>query len=279
MECFGSCFYLDGSLLPTGHTYDTAPGDISFYEVIRTRDGIPSFFDDHMKRLKEGISTRYELRDDISVKVGQGLDALVRKESFPEINIRVTVTFTGQSYSLHICYILSSYPTAEMISDGVRLICYYAERFDPGVKVLNNSLRLSVNEELARREAYEALLVNKEGFITEGSRSNVFFVTDNGTIITAPDNLVLSGVTRKYVTEIIKNERIPLVYEAVMEKDISHYRSAFITGTSPMVLPVRSIEGQMFEAGDPVTVTLRRIYNEKANQSMKVYKLSNKADK
>ncbi len=165
----------------------SSQGEVSFYEVIRIREGIPLFFDDHMKRMSDGISTRYELDHDISGKVREGLDALVRIESFPEINARVTVTFTGRDYSLHLCYIPSSYPDDEMIREGVSLILYHAERFNPGVKVLNNRLRLSVNEELVRRKAYEALLVNSEGYITEGSRSNVFFVTDTGVIHTAPD--------------------------------------------------------------------------------------------
>ena len=51
--------------------------------------------------------------------VREGLDALVRQESYPEINVRVTVTFTGQEYSLHICYIASSYPDENMIREGV----------------------------------------------------------------------------------------------------------------------------------------------------------------
>ncbi len=136
-----------------------------------------------MKRLKDGISTRYDLKDDITELITEGLDALVRQETFTEINVRVTVSFTGQEYSVHICYISSSYPDDETVRDGVPLIFYRAERFDPAVKLLNNRLRLSVNEALVKKKAYEALLVNKEGFITEGSRSNVFFVERERNIV------------------------------------------------------------------------------------------------
>lgn len=278
MESFGSYFYLDGNILPTGNDDLTVSGEIAFYEVIRTRDGVPLFFDDHMQRLNNGISTRYKLADDISMKVSEGFDVLVRKEFFSEINVRVTVTFIGQAYSLRLCYIPSSYPAGEMISDGVRLILHHAERVDPGVKWLNNKLRFSVNEELASRGAYEALLVNREGHITEGSRSNVFFISDTGSIHTAPDSMVLSGITRKYVTEIIRSQGIPIIYEAVSEADLSHFRSAFITGTSPMVLPVRSIEEMAFEGHDPVIMTLRRIYEEIAAESIRNYKLNKKED-
>ncbi len=278
MECFGSFFYLDGSIIPAGNDDEVASGDVSFYEVIRTREGIPLFFDDHLKRLAEGISTRYENSGDIASRVREGLDALVAMQSFPEINVRVTVTFTGHDYSLHICYIPSSYPGEEMISNGVRLILYHAERFDPGVKLLNNRLRLSVNEELARKKAYEALLVNQEGLITEGSRSNVFFVTGDGTIYTAPDSMVLRGITRRYVTDIIRQDGYKLVYEAVPEAETGHFSAVFITGTSPMVLPVQSIEKEHFEAYNHITDRVRTIYSSLAAGSIRNYKLSKSKD-
>ncbi len=278
MECFGKFFYLDGNIMPAGHDDEIAQGEVSFYEVIRIREGTPLFFDDHMKRMSDGISTRYELDHDISEKVREGLDALVRKQSFPEINVRVTVTFTGRDYSLHLCYIPSSYPDDKMIREGVSLILYHAERFNPGVKILNNRLRLSVNQELVKRKAYEALLVNSEGCITEGSRSNVFFVTETGVIHTAPDNAVLSGITRGYVMEIIRKERFDLVFEAVRETVISRFRSVFITGTSPMVLPVQRIDNQMYEVNNPIVERIRLLYAGKAAESIRSYKLKKSKD-
>jgi len=224
-----------------------------------------------------GISTRYELSADIATEVRRGLNALIASELHGEINVRVTVTFTGQDHSLHICYIPSLYPFPEMVREGVPLILYHAERFNPGVKMLNRRLRLTVNEELARRDAYEALLVNREGFITEGSRSNIFFVTEDGVVQTAPDSMVLSGITRRYVLEIIRSERIPLVKDAVREDGISNYRSAFLTGTSPMVLPVRSIESQGFDVANNLTLRLRELYSEQVESSIRAYLDGNEA--
>lgn len=277
MECTGQYFFLDGAIVPAGTSDEPAAGEAAFYEVIRTRDGVPIFFRDHMNRLRDGISTRYELSSDIATEVRKGLDALIASEQHNEINVRVTVTFTGQDHSLHICYIHSLYPSPEKVRDGVPLILYHAERFNPGVKMLNRRLRLSVNEELARRNAYEALLVNREGFITEGSRSNIFFVTEEGVIHTAPDRMVLSGITRRYVTEIIRSEGIPLVTDAVREDGLSGFRSAFLTGTSPMVLPVRSIEGQRFDVSNKVTLRLRELYSEQVESSIRAYLDGNEA--
>jgi branched-chain amino acid aminotransferase len=278
MDCTGKYFWLDGMILPAGNGDDPPSGDVSFYEVIRTRNGIPLFFSDHVNRLREGISTRYDLPGNIDGEVREGLNELVKSEKHDEINVRVTVTFTGHDHSLHICYIPSFYPSEAMAAEGVSLILYHAERLDPGVKMLNKRLRLSVNEELSRRNAYEALLVNREGYITEGSRSNIFFVTAAGTIQTAPDSMVLSGITRRYITEIILTEGIPLVYKAAAENETGIFRSAFITGTSPMVLAVKSIESRQFDADAPVIKRLREIYSGLADRSISDYKLENEAD-
>ncbi|MEZ4998954.1 MAG: aminotransferase class IV [Bacteroidales bacterium] len=278
MECAGSFCYLDGSIIPVSGGGEIPAGDVSFYEVIRTRKGIPIFFDDHMDRLRAGISTRFDLAEDIAEEVRQGLIALVASDHHDEINVRVTVTFTAREYSVHICYVPSFYPTEKMVSEGVPLIIYHAERLDPGVKMLNSRLRNTVNEELSRRNAYEAILVNREGFITEGSRSNVFFITKEGAVHTAPDSMVLSGITRRYVTGIIRQEGISLIYKAVKETGTGVYRSSFITGTSPMVLAVKSIENQRFDASDPLIERLRKAYVRLVEESISEYILRNKAD-
>jgi len=251
-------------------------GELSFYEVIRTRDGVPLFFEEHMKRLANGIATRYHLDHDIADRVAEGFDAIVRKESFPEMNIRVTVTFTGGEYSLHICYIPSSYPNEEMIREGARLILFTAERVDPGVKILNQSLRMKVNSELQQRNAYEALLVNREGLITEGSRSNVFFIKDEGLIVTPPDSMVLSGITREKVIGLSRSEGLNLMFMSVAVADLPGYRSLFITGTSPMVLGVQSVEDHHFEVNNPVTDKLRRLYEQLVAGSISSYKMRNR---
>jgi branched-chain amino acid aminotransferase len=276
MECVGNCIFLDGHIVAAVKSNDFTSGDVSFYEVIRTRQGVPLFFDDHMKRLEEGILTRYKVSSDIASQVRYGLNSLVSHERYDEINVRVTVTFTGKEYSLLICYIHSSYPTEAMVREGVPLIFYHAERQAPGVKIMNARLRLAVNEELERRKAFEALLVNHRGLITEGSRSNIFFISRDGIIHTAPDSMVLSGITRKYVTQIIRDKKMSLTYKAVRSSQAGNYRSAFITGTSPMVLAVRSIEDYMFDVSDPLIGKLREAYCHMADQSILGYKEKNK---
>jgi branched-chain amino acid aminotransferase len=276
MDCVGKVYWLNGRICSANEAMPEVSGEVSFYEVVRTRNGVPLFFDEHMKRLSNGIATRYDPVHDIAERVAAGFDGLVSSESFPEMNVRITVTFTGREYSLHICYIPSSYPTEKMIREGVRLIIFHAERFDPGVKILNSSLRMNVNSELQSRQAYEALLVNREGLITEGSRSNVFLIREDGTIVTPPDSMVLSGITRQKIIGLCRSESMKLMFGSVAETDLPRYRSLFITGTSPMVLGVHSVEDHHFEAANPMTDKLRRLYEQLVDGSISSYKMRNR---
>lgn len=273
MDCVGNYCYLDGEILPAEYYDDAAAAEVSFYEVIRTRGGDPFFFDDHIERLKEGISTRYDLPPNIAEEIRDGLTLLTGRESFDEINVRVTVSFTGYDHSLHICYVDSHYPTETMRAEGVRLIAYHAERLDPEVKTINTRLRMAVNAELKRRDAYEALLVTRDGFITEGSRSNVFFISGNNEICTAPDNMVLAGITRRYIIQIVASEGLTLLFKPVREEETGLYKSAFLTGTSPMILAVSSIEDTSFDPSHPVVTRLQERYARLMEQSISRYKL------
>jgi D-alanine transaminase len=96
----------------------------------------------------------------------------------------------------------------------------------------------------------------RNGLITEGSHSNIFFVI-NGTLYTHPEsNQVLSGVTRKNVLKIAQDAGISIREEAVQENRIRFIQEAFITNTSAEVTPVTDLGGNTLGGGLPGPVTM-----------------------
>ena len=95
--------------------------------------------------------------------------------------------------------------------------------------------------------------------MTEGSRSNVFFVRDN-VFYTAPLPHVLPGTSRKRVLNICQEEGMTVVEQRVNYKDIASYQAAFITGTSPLVLPIAHIDGIAFDPHHPLLVKVMEHY-------------------
>jgi len=116
--------------------------------------------------------------------------------------------------------------------------------------VIQATIREGANKMIADQKLYEVLLVNRDNLITEGSRSNVFFVKDN-VFYTAPASSVLVGVTRKKVIECLYKLEYMLVEEAVISSEIGNYDAVFLTGTSPGILPVQSIGNQIIDTSHP----------------------------
>ena len=110
--------------------------------------------------------------------------------------------------------------------------------------------------------------MNEEDCITEGSRSNIFFLRD-GILTTAPDEKVLNGITRKYILDICRENAIKVVFRCIPAGSIREYDAVFMTGTSPMVLPFCCIGEVNFRVDFPLIEKLRRLYLEKAEESIR----------
>ena len=124
-------------------------------------------------------------------------------------------------------------------------------RENPGVKYINTDLRTRTNRLIKQKQVYEVLLVDKEGYITEGSRSNVFFIGDN-VIFTAPLEYVLPGTSRKRVFDICHKHRFPIIEKRIPASELARYDAAFLSGTSPLILPINRLDELRFAPGLPL---------------------------
>ncbi len=271
-EVYGNMFILNGELQPAG-LFDSRlvyEGE-SVYEVIRMVKGTPLFFSDHFARLRNSVKLqKRELLADLAT-LRKDIIALTRSDRKKESNIKIVFNNRDDEANYLVYYLEPSYPSAEQYRYGVKGTLYHAERKEPGSKVINHKLRSAVTNILINEKAYEAILVNEDGGITEGSRSNIFFLR-NDTLTTAPDNMILSGITRKHIIEICLENLIPVSYECVNYKDISLYDSVFMTGTSPMVLPFNCVDNNIFNVSLPLMENLRKLYLKRAAESLKHFR-------
>jgi len=275
-ECYGKKFILNGELQPADQ-FDNAmvyEGD-SVYEVIRMYKGNPVFFYDHMERLE--MSTRLQHKKMLADAeiLNKNIINLTKSDRKKEANLKIVFNYNKDSSNYLVYFIEPIYPTEEQYRKGVRGILFYAERKDPASKVINHKLRSSIYHKLILEGGYEALLVNEKGQITEGSRSNIFFLTGNS-LITAPDNTILSGITRKHILEICREQNIPVQLACVKANKISDYEVVFMTGTSPMVLPFCCIDDRKFKVGNPLIEKLRTLYLERVEDSINRFRLGKK---
>ncbi len=271
-ECYGKKFILNGELQPSDN-FDNSlvyEGD-SIYEVIRMIKGRPVFFHDHMERLETSMKLQHKKKlvdEDILRK---DILSLTRSDKKKLTNLKIVFNYNNGSDNYLVYIIEPIYPTEEQYKKGVKGIFYFAERKDPESKVVNHKLRSSIYHKLILEGGYEALLVNENNLITEGSRSNIFFLKGNR-LVTAPDNCILNGITRKHILKICEENGISVEKYCVNMKDIVDYEAVFMTGTSPIILPFCCIEDNYFNVRLPMIEKLRKLYLLKAEESIKYFR-------
>ncbi len=123
-----------------------------------------------------------------------------------------------------------------------------------------------INSILALHEALdagcdEALMLDNEGYVAEGTGENVFIVRD-GVIHTPELTSCLDGITRDSVITLAREAGYPLIERRITRDEVYIADEAFFTGTAAEVLPIRELDGRMIGSGarGPVTETLQTLY-------------------
>jgi len=123
-----------------------------------------------------------------------------------------------------------------------------------------------VNSQIAKKEAItcgydEALMLDTEGYVSEGSGENVFIVRD-GRIKTTPLTSILEGITRDSLIRIAHDLKIPVMEERFTRDEIYIADEAFLTGTAAEVTPIREVDGRQIGSGrrGRITEKLQKIF-------------------
>ena len=102
----------------------------------------------------------------------------------------------------------------------------------------------------ARKNGYdEIILTDENGFITEAPTSNVFLVNQDDVLLTAPEEEVLYGITRKSILDIADNEGIKTKVERIPLSKLKNAKEVFITSSSHLVCPVIKIDNNPVGSG------------------------------
>jgi len=233
------------------------------YETLRVNKHKPLFLNDHIKRLI--ISAEIIKLDHIfSIEIiEQYVLDFISKTETDTFNVKILLIGSIKKENASI-YILGSNPLfldRKLYRDGVELITVNYERVYPQAKSLNMLQSYMSYKEAQSKNAYDSLLINREGNITEGTRTN-FFVIKNKTIYSAPENEILLGVTRKNILDVaIKNGYI------VEEKNIklgrlNDYDGAFLTSTSTKIVPIRKVNDFRYESIPDELINLVKLFDD-----------------
>jgi D-alanine transaminase len=183
-----------------------------------------------------------------------------RDHAFPPAGTAPSIVVTARNMDL---------ATAEKLAEtGVAVISVPENRWDR-VDIKTVSLLPNVLAKQAAREqgAREAWFVDQNGFVTEGSSTNAWIVTRDGTVVTRhADHGILKGITRTVVLDAVAAQGLKLEERGFTLEEAYQAREAFITAASQIVLPVVRIDGRPVGNGAPglIATALRRDFHRYA---------------
>ncbi|NTU70940.1 MAG: branched-chain amino acid transaminase [Coriobacteriia bacterium] len=164
------------------------------------------------------------------------------------------------------CWPWETYMGEEALREGVDVgISSWRQRginsMPPAIKATGNYLNSSFARIEANQHGYnEAILLNEQGKVTEGTGENLFIVRD-GVISTPPvSDGLLEGITRDTIMQLAVDLDYDIVEESLVRTDLYTCDEMFMTGSAAEVVPVRSVDHRVIGPAGPVTLELQSTY-------------------
>ena len=251
----------------------------SVYEVILYNNGIFYDYEGHIKRLFNSlklINIKFHLSEQQLKIIIKNLFKLNRV-NFGSIYIQVSRGVADRNHSF---FGLNSKPIITMIvskkknnvSDdikGVKAITMVDNRWSrPDIKTTQLLPNVLAKTYANEKNAYEGIFIDSEGYVTEGSSSNIWIINKNNEILTREiDGKILSGITRKTVSQFAKNNNFKMLEKKFTKDEMLNSREVFLTSASSFVTPIIEIDNIKIGSGviGKTSIKLRNLYFKNFN--------------
>ena len=280
--------WLDGEMVPwqeakvhvLTHTFHYGLGVFEGVRAYNTSQGAAIFrLQEHTDRL---FRSAHILRMEMPFDKGTLSEAqrqVVRANGLDEAYIRPMCFLGSEGMGLradnlktHVmvaAWAWPSYMDPEAMNRGIRVATSSYTRHHVNITMCKAKANGNyINSILALREALdagfeEALLLDNEGYVAEGSGENVFLVR-NGVLYTPELTSCLEGITRDSIFRIAEDQGLTVKEKRITRDEVYVADEAFFTGTAAEVVPIREVDNRTIGTGvrGPITETLQRIYLE-----------------
>jgi branched-chain amino acid aminotransferase group I len=176
-------------------------------------------------------------------------------EPVPDLLIRApTVLIVARSYT--------PYPR-QVYEQGFKAIVSRIRRNTQSpasaMKSLNYLDNLLARQEAKLAGADEAILLNEQGFLAEGSMSNIFLVSDNALLTPSEDSGIIPGITREVILDLAPSLGIKTRERKIAIEELIQVAEAFFTNSLIEIMPLTQVDGQNIGSGRAGAVTQRLI--------------------
>lgn len=239
--------------------------NFAVYDSMKVVKGKPFFPEFHVDRLLESAKIIKLEHPFTKEEILKWVSMIIGKNKLQDAMIRFLLLGAGEPNEKPQLFLfpvgLTFYQSRDY-NKGVKAVTFHGERPIPQSKSKDLLLNFMALREAMHQGAKDALLIDKEGYIREGTRTNFFAVKD-GKVYTAPLTDVLEGITRKIVVKLAKENNIEIVEKKVKADKLQDYDEFFFTSTSMNVLPITQIDNYEVPGGvGPITKKLIKLFRD-----------------
>ena len=254
----------------------------SVYEVVLFNKGIFYDFEEHISRLftsLNSINIKFSLSR-ISLKIIIKNLIKINRVSFGSVYIQVSRGIAERNHSykgMNIKPLLSIIVTKKLNNVGNGAIGVKAITLDdnrwsrPDIKTTQLLPNVLAKTEANIKGAFEGIFIDSDGYVTEGSSSNIWIINNNNEIITRPiDGQILSGITRKTIAQFAKLNKLIVKEEKFKKQELYKSKEVFLTSASSFVTPIIEIDNIEINEGKigQTSIDLRNLYFRKSSNNL-----------
>jgi branched-chain amino acid aminotransferase len=253
------------------------------YETMRAYEGVVFMLDEHLVRLHRSASMIGLALPMDSDRMKSAIHDTLRANSLGNAYVRVTASrgFGPIGLDPDLCRAptfviiaeeMKEYPR-EFYEKGIKAIIpgikrNHRDAINPRIKSLNFLNNILAKIEAKAAGAYEAVMLNVSGHISEGTISNVFFFREGVLCTPSIECGILDGITRNIVLDLAAREGLAVREDLFARDEIYAAAEVFITNTTMEVMPVNQVDAVRYDAGEAARL-LRRAYREEVRAYVK----------
>ena len=261
------------------HTLHYGLGAFEGIRAYETDQGETAIFrlEDHIRRLFDSAKILNIPMPFSTEEIVAACSKVVATNKFSSAYIRPMCFLSGNELGLHTANLKTqvmiaawpwgSYLGQEALNKGIRVkTSSFSKPYVNSIMCKAKANGHYINSMMALNEAIsagydEALLLDTDGFVAEGSGENIFIVR-KGVVYTPETSSALEGITRETIITLLNERNIKVIEKRITRDEVYTAQEAFFTGTAAEVTPIRELDGHLIGDGNrgELTTTWQQAY-------------------
>ena len=253
------------------------------FETFRSYKGHLPFLDDHLHRM-EWSATFIGIPFPHPETIKRGIKEVLQANNLSDARIKILLSTLNKGMRPHVntedseinlvilCEAFIPLPDKDY-EEGVHLAVIHSVKNDPvpssNIKAMNYLSKMIARKEFQEKSAFDGILVNSSGFVTETTSSNIFWY-DGKKIHTPPVEAgLLPGITRNIVIKLIKENGLLFSESLIAPEELVKMPEIFLTGSTLEIMPVSEIDGEEVGESQKIIKQIKELYKSRLEQEIK----------